>query len=382
MRRCKLKGACRVTWKLVVLLSAIGPFASGAPSYSLVDLGNVGGVTINNSGQVLGMTAVYTGGVATPLGVPVGATGFVPTSINDSGQVVGYGVVDLGGGNSTVHNYLWSNGSFSDLGTQQNPAATNYGPLPLAINNAGVIAMRSNDTPTLKNGAIVTPLSPSTFVQTAINGSNENVGATAGTFQVFAAPNTQLHAAVNDGVTTSNLPDGGLIYPYSLATAVNPSGHVVGYIYNIYTATKTPYRQPEAAEWVNGVLSPLGVLSGQPGIIQGPITEAHAINASDQIVGLAASEPTFFVAAQKSAFLYSAGQLYDLNSLIASGSGFVLQDGVGINDIGQILVNGVDSASQPHSFLLTPVPEPGQFFALILAVSGFLVRRRHFGHLS
>jgi hypothetical protein len=52
-------------------------------------------------------------------------------------------------------------------------------------------------------------------------------------------------------------------------------------------------------------------------------------------------------------FIYRGGTLQNLNNLIPPGSGFTLADATGINDKGQIVVNG-SNGIQEHTFLLNP----------------------------
>jgi hypothetical protein len=66
--------------------------------------------------------------------------------------------------------------------------------------------------------------------------------------------------------------------------------------------------------------------------------------------------------------------MVDLNSLISPLSGWVLDRGFGINDVGQITGIGVIGGEQ-HAFLLTPVPEPGALALMALGLS-FLMRLR------
>ena len=50
--------------------------------------------------------------------------------------------------------------------------------------------------------------------------------------------------------------------------------------------------------------------------------------------------------------------MFDLNTVVVNSiSGFTLTDATGINNIGQIVAIGLNSASQEEAFLLTPVPE-------------------------
>jgi hypothetical protein len=61
---------------------------------------------------------------------------------------------------------------------------------------------------------------------------------------------------------------------------------------------------------------------------------AYSVNASDEVVG------SLYTKVTGSAFLYSGGRAYDLNSLIAPDSGWQIVDAVGINDHGEIVGDG------------------------------------------
>ena len=75
------------------------------------------------------------------------------------------------------------------------------------------------------------------------------------------------------------------------------------------------------------------------------------------------------------AFLFQNGQLLDLNSLI-NLSGTYLQEATAINDLGQIVANGSDG----QAYLLTPIPEPSTYAALLgAAVFGLVALRRRRG---
>jgi probable HAF family extracellular repeat protein len=57
------------------------------------------------------------------------------------------------------------------------------------------------------------------------------------------------------------------------------------------------------------------------------------------------------------AFLWEDGAIFDLNTLIPSGSALYLIDPETINDQGEIAGNGVDTSGNQHAFLLIPCDE-------------------------
>jgi probable HAF family extracellular repeat protein len=78
---------------------------------------------------------------------------------------------------------------------------------------------------------------------------------------------------------------------------------------------------------------------------------AKAVNDSGEVVGhglLAGPTPP------QHAFVYQGGTTQDLNTLISPDSGWVLQDAVGVNDLGQIAGNGLHHGRQ-RAFILTPM---------------------------
>jgi probable HAF family extracellular repeat protein len=111
------------------------------------------------------------------------------------------------------------------------------------------------------------------------------------------------------------------------ATALNNNGQVTGY-------GTTSTGAIHAFLWSNGKMTDIGAAFYPAELYP------TAINDKDQIVGRE--------------FLYSNGTLQDLNNLVPPGSGVTLDDATGINDNGQIVVNGRNSIGQEHSFLLTP----------------------------
>src|SRR5262249_16224655 len=79
------------------------------------------------------------------------------------------------------------------------------------------------------------------------------------------------------------------------------------------------------------------------------------LNSAGQIVGY--SVPSGPYASR--AFLYDAGTMTDLNSLLPEGSGWSLLQATGINDAGQIVGSGSNPSGQFRGFLLSPTGDGG-----------------------
>jgi probable HAF family extracellular repeat protein len=111
---------------LVILVLALLPSqqATAAPSYKMVDLGNLGGtisqaMDINERGQVVGYSNVsaydwhaflWEKGVMTDLGT-LGGRWSSALAINNKGQIVGYSNTASG----DLHAFLWEDGVMIDL---------------------------------------------------------------------------------------------------------------------------------------------------------------------------------------------------------------------------------------------------------------------------
>ena len=111
---------------------------------------------------------------------------------------------------------------------------------------------------------------------------------------------------------------------FSIATAINESGQIAG------------YSNGRAYLLSNGVSQNLGALK-EDDIISYP----YGLNNLGQVVGISGTDYSIFDDEWKgSAFLYSEGQMKDLNSLISSNSGWTLDVAKAINDNGQIVGSG------------------------------------------
>jgi probable HAF family extracellular repeat protein len=82
-------------------------------------------------------------------------------------------------------------------------------------------------------------------------------------------------------------------------------------------------------------------------------SDALAVNNKGEVVGFVKTADHVW---PDTAVLFAGSEVIDLNDMIDPASGWHLVEATGINDIGQIVGQGRNSAGQFHAFLLTPVP--------------------------
>jgi probable HAF family extracellular repeat protein len=128
-----------------------------------------------------------------------------------------------------------------------------------------------------------------------------------------------------------------------VANRINSNGDVVG---SLFTATATT--NTRAFVYRNGVLTELATLGGAS-------SDARGLNEHGDIVGTAQN-----AAGQPRAVLWRNGQIIDLNTLIPSGTGWVLESAAGISDGGQIAGYGTLNGRR-RAFLLTPPTDLAAF---------------------
>lgn len=249
----------------------------------------VGGIGETSDGAILttyGEAILWNGTKPTVLGALPDLGDAVAAAINDKGQVAGNSssaspMENQDTISGVTHAFLWERGKMTDLG--QGTVA--------ALNNAGQIA-----------GTV-----PFTHAE-----GNEETNAS--------------HAALwerGKWRDLSTLPG----WTFSVATALDPGGAVVGYCYsNLQQEPK------EAFLWRAGQMRDLG-----PG-------EASGINPGGQIVGDSGGR----------AVLWWRGGLCDLNTCLGATHGWALTRAVGVNAQGQIVGFGTRQGHS-HALLLTPI---------------------------
>jgi probable HAF family extracellular repeat protein len=328
---------------LVLLLLAASADAQAYPQYSIADLGTLGGsyaiaYAINAAGQVTGQSATASSGAHAflyngsmlDLGTLAGpdsglsSTGF---ALNAVGEVTGSSAT----ASAASHAFLYSSSQMSDLGTLGGPNSSGQG-----INTSGQVAgfayvNVSTVHAFLYNGAMqdLGTLGGTNSYAEGINASGQVVGysnTSTGSNHAFLYTSGKMQDLGTLGTGTN-----------SYAYAVNANGDVTG-------QTDTS-QSSHAFLYSGGALHDLGSLGGT--------SVGYAINSSGQVTG-----QSTLGGGSLHGFLYTSGAMFDLNELI-SGTALApyvtLSEGLGINDSGLIVAEGVDSRTQlTHAYLLTP----------------------------
>lgn len=327
---------------LIPLLATVAGFAS-AQTYTVTDLGTLGGNAteahaINNAGQITGSSNLKTGashaflyssGKISDIG-SLGGTSAIGLGINSSGQAVGYSTQADG----SYRGFLFSNGVMTALPTLSGNYGTAYG-----INNSGQIVGNSLNASNIAAGILiqngtVTDIGnlggvDGTYAN-AINNFGQIVGLSynkQGNFLAFLWQN---------GTMTSIGTLGG---QWSQAYGINDSGQITG---AGYLAGNTG---PHVFLFSNGKMTNLDKRSGS---LQ---SWGFGINSTGTIAGKMQVPGGQFVVFH--AMVVTNGKMQDLNKLIPSNSGWVLDEAYAINDAGQIVGYG-EHQGQVRGFLLTP----------------------------
>jgi len=302
---------------------------TGFTSYAITDLGEGNANGINNLGQVVvgqkGVGWIWDNGQLTEVKDSTWAY-----QINNSGQVVGRYLSE----NWTDNAYLWQNGQRTDLGYFGGISS-----LASDINESGQIVgwfktTKEKFNPFLWQNGEMIDLGTLGFNGGAqgINNQGQVVGYSGLAFGVthaFLWENGQM-------IDLGTLPG----YNGSTAYDINDSGQAVGVSANNIT------QQERATLWSNGQVTDLGTLGGNK-------TAAVDINNKGQVVGFGNTTGNGGLA---HGFIWEDGKMADINSLIAADSGWLLQQINGINDRGQMVGQGINSATgKQHGFLLNPI---------------------------
>ncbi len=320
--------------------------------YTIQEIGRGGAHAINNRGEIAGplirrengpsLPAIWQDGQVTPLSTPGGEGTCAPMALNETGAAAGvwfpWDSVETG----VLHRpVFWIDGVLFDIpvygwGRDINESGQGVGDYfkhPDQPHQLGQYVF-------LFDGQTVRDFAPGSAC--AINNSGQIVGYDGIT----------RRPCIWSGESITYL--SGLGSEYTWVEDINDAGQVAGF-------SQTGDGLERACLWDGPSILNLGSLGATA-------SRAYAINNLGQVVGNIWDEGHY------RAFVYTNGQMHDLNDLIPPHLGWSLCEAEDINDHGQIVgwgsVNG-----EYRSFLLTPIPEPATA-VLLLAGAVLVVTRK------
>ncbi len=322
------------------------PDSGGATTYSVTDLGTLGGSSstgyaINDNGQVTGDSTLadgttthaflYSNGKMTDLHT-LGGTSSSGRSINNSGQITGYSL----NSNGKSRAFLYSGGAMSALITLGGDSAWGYG-----INNSGQVTGESFATGSLA----AQPFLYSSGTITNLG----NIGGDGGSGKGINSTGQVTGLANVDGGNNAFFFNKGKMYDlntlsgydtsyYSCGFSINDSGQITG---TFETDNTGLFR--DTFLFSNGNMNDLFTLGGNT-------SEGHGINNSGQVVGWSETSD-----GSMHAFIAFKNQMTDLNTLLAPGAKWTLQEAYAINTSGQITGQGISPSGKSHAFILTAI---------------------------
>ena len=340
-------------------LLAVAAHAQTPLRYSVTDLGTLGGTEsaaagINNLGQIVGgadtpkkgpgaelITNVFVWQNGRMKAVPGldGSRAYV-VAVNSRGQ--------MAGAYSPQHLLA----KFAAARFEPNGKARLIGSFPIkergyslsqadGLNAKGQMVGVSNNQAFFWDSKVLTKRLPPPGFRTSEARAINDSGQAAG--KADRGPATATRTRALFWAASGKVMDLGILpgYTDSVGRGINNRGQVVGWVSAAGTGAHRFAFCYQAFVWENGKLRGLGSI---PRIKD---RKAAAINAKGQIVGNA------YYKSDEAALLWQGGKVYELNKLVPPGSGWKLQNALGINDRGWIIGNGIHNGIR-RGFVLKP----------------------------
>jgi probable HAF family extracellular repeat protein len=344
---------------LTALILIVG-LPAVAQRYRITDLGTIQGSTynwangVNNLGHVVGCAGCSTpaflwtpqNGMQALPSLPSGGAAYA-SAINDSDQIAGqsYGLGEFSDYSLAV---IWSGTStVQSLGTL--PGGTQSA--AYAINNLGQVTGTSYVNSGLANHAFLWTSSAGMLdLQPSGPGSSWGYGVNSlgHVTGLFIGPKPDFTSRAFYWTDQTGMQDLGVLpgWAMSAGEAINDLDEIAGTLQGLPDGLNVSH----AVLWTRGGggtrVNDLGTLPG------GFQAFATALNNVGQVVGASNTQQSF--EALDHAFVWSAATgMQDLNLLIPAGTGWLLWQANGINDLGQITGRGTIN-EETHAFLLTP----------------------------
>lgn len=368
------------TFCRLLLIASLGvgislPSHADSPHWTMSRVvSNATAYGLNNSAQIVGVGGKTFGtdaNGANPRNIFPGEALFsvmTPSHINDSGMVVGH-VLDC------EEFFVMRTAAYADMATGKfGTTGVVHGPgfIPASINNAGKavgyfgyihwVGTSSTKATVVEN--YPSGLETNSIQLGTLGGKNSAATDINDTGQFVGYSDTadgSSHAFFFDPVRNTMMDMGTLGGKESSAFAINGVGQVVGY------STTAGGEKHAFISGANGhELRDLGTLTTNGAV-------ALDVNDAGVVVGKA------YVDSHLRTHAFVAGVngsgMTDINSLLTLSGGDYFTDAVGVNDLGQIVVN----TAKRDVYLLTPVPEPETYIFMVVGVGllGFAIRRKN-----
>ncbi len=327
------------------------------PTYQLTEIPTLGGTesfatAISDNGWIVGgarlprpagSTTSFTrafrvrdGEAIQDLGVLPGLSFSAAYGVNDNGEVVGVSSLTANLFGSSAQPFMYRSGTMIDL----DPFNFGVHSGAAGVNNAGWVAGTNSFVGTgsvesfkWRSGAPINlPNFPGDTCRISYGMGINQGGDVVG----YSNPvsNCGDSRAVIYPVSGGIVDLGTLGGANAIAQAVNSNRAVVGF-------SETAAGQNRATFWQNGTIRNLGTLGGA--------SFATGVNDEDVVIG-------YFLDNRNTqrACVWIGDSMYDLNTMMANGSGWRLLIATGINSSGQIVGQGRNPAGQLRGFVLTP----------------------------